>query len=72
MNMEARVAKLIFKAKKDKKKRVETAAAARRLVDPNGMGQQYKVLAVTGTGVRKAEESEVGEVWPFVPGIKSW
>lgn len=66
------MAKLIFKAKKDKKKRVATADAARRLVDPNGMGQQYKVLAVTGTGARKGEKSEMGEVWPFVPGIKSW
>jgi len=72
MNMEARVARLIFKAKKDKKKKSETAAAARRLVDPNGMGQQYRVLAVTGTGARKAEEGEEGEVWPFVPRIKSW
>lgn len=32
-----------------------------RLVDPVGMGRQYKVMGVTGG-------REVGEVWPFIAG----
>ena len=64
MNMEARIGKLILETK-EKERRLAIVAAARRLVDPTGMGKQYKVLGITGTGGRKSAEEE-SEVWPFV------
>jgi NADH dehydrogenase [ubiquinone] 1 alpha subcomplex assembly factor 7 len=39
--------------------------AAARLVDPVGMGKEYKVMGVTG-GAARAADAEV--VWPFVAG----
>ena len=70
MNMEARIGRLILETK-EKERRLAIVAAARRLVDPTGMGQQYKVLGITGTGGRKvAEGQEESEVWPFVTGTE--
>ena len=66
MNMETRIGRLILETK-DKERRLAIVAAAHRLVDPTGMGKQYKVLGITGTGGRKsAEGQEESEVWPFV------
>jgi NADH dehydrogenase [ubiquinone] 1 alpha subcomplex assembly factor 7 len=42
--------------------------AAARLVDPIGMGKEYKVMGVTGSAARTADAEEV---WPFVAG-KIW
>ncbi|KAH8117956.1 DUF185-domain-containing protein [Phellopilus nigrolimitatus] len=73
MNIEARVAQLTLAARQRKANAdadaLAVARAARRLVDPAGMGEQYKVLGVTGTGVRALADGEE-TVWPFVPDLK--
>ena len=66
MGIDARVARLTAaKASTDTAGKEDIARAARRLVDPTGMGVQYKVLGITGTGGRELNDGE-GEVWPFV------
>ncbi|EJD06897.1 DUF185-domain-containing protein [Fomitiporia mediterranea MF3/22] len=67
MGIDARVLRLsASKAGTDKEGKEEIVRAAKRLIDPTGMGVQYKVLGVTGTGAREAGEKEREEVWPFV------
>jgi len=39
--------------------------ATARLVDPAGMGREYKVMGVTGGAARAADTDGV---WPFVAG----
>jgi NADH dehydrogenase [ubiquinone] 1 alpha subcomplex assembly factor 7 len=39
--------------------------AAARLVDPTGMGKEYKVMGVTGGAARAADADGV---WPFIAG----
>ena len=39
--------------------------AAARLVDPAGMGREYKVMGVTGGA---ASATDVDGVWPFAAG----
>jgi NADH dehydrogenase [ubiquinone] 1 alpha subcomplex assembly factor 7 len=41
------------------------AEAAARLVDPAGMGKEYKVMGLTGGAARAADAEGV---WPFVAG----
>ncbi|RDX57085.1 DUF185-domain-containing protein [Lentinus brumalis] len=62
MGLQARVNALKATAKDDdRKKQIDHAAS--RLVDPTGMGSQYKVMALMGK--REAEPTEE-ERWPFV------
>ncbi|KAI0701907.1 S-adenosyl-L-methionine-dependent methyltransferase [Cerioporus squamosus] len=61
MGLQARVNALKASAEDKRKKQIEDAAS--RLVDPTGMGSQYKVMALMGK--RKAEPTEE-ERWPFV------
>lgn len=60
--MGSRVEALVNAAKTEER-RVDILGAAKRLVDPLGMGAQYKVLGVTGKG------SE--EVFPFADKTKN-
>nr|GAT50423.1 predicted protein [Mycena chlorophos] len=55
MRVQALLAKHAGGAQKEKDALMETAA---RLLDPQGMGGQYKVLGLGGAGA---------DVWPFVP-----
>ncbi len=41
--------------------------AAARLVDPAGMGREYKVMGMTG-GAAREMAAEAEGVWPFVAG----
>ncbi|TFK90509.1 DUF185-domain-containing protein [Polyporus arcularius HHB13444] len=62
MGLQARVNALKATAKDDdRKKQIDHAAS--RLVDPTGMGSQYKIMALMGK--REAEPTEE-ERWPFV------
>ena len=67
MNINARVAQLVRNSA-DPVRGGAILRAARRLVDPIGMGSQYKVLGVTGEGARRTPEGKPEEdvVWPFV------
>ncbi|KAI0091038.1 S-adenosyl-L-methionine-dependent methyltransferase [Irpex rosettiformis] len=51
------------KVAKSEKRKTDIENAAKRLVDATGMGSQYQVLAISGTG--KAELSPE-QRWPFV------
>lgn len=51
------------KSARDKDRRMEIERSAERLVDATGMGSQYQVLAVSGTG-RSQPTAE--QRWPFV------
>jgi NADH dehydrogenase [ubiquinone] 1 alpha subcomplex assembly factor 7 len=62
LGLEVRLSALIKAAQTEERKR-DITSSAKRLVDPTGMGIQYKVLGVVGGG-RKG--SKKGEVWPFV------
>lgn len=62
MGLQARVNALKAAAKdQDRKQQIESAAS--RLVDPTGMGSQYKVMALMG---KRNVEPEEEELWPFV------
>ena len=62
MGLRARVAALKAAAPDDAR-RTQIDSAVARLVDPTGMGAQYKVMALTG---KRNEEMDDGERWPFV------
>jgi len=51
----------LLSAAKTEERRVDIMSAAKRLVDPLGMGAQYKVMGITS----KVMESEQEEVFPF-------
>ncbi|KAG0706729.1 S-adenosyl-L-methionine-dependent methyltransferase [Suillus ampliporus] len=62
MGIEIRAAALVRSASSpERKKAIEDGA--NRLVDPLGMGEQYKVLGVVAKSSGGGQE--VGEVWPF-------
>ncbi|KAG1870766.1 hypothetical protein DFJ58DRAFT_24018 [Suillus subalutaceus] len=63
MGIEIRAAALVRSASSlERKKAIEDGAS--RLIDPLGMGEQYKVLGAVAKG--RAEEGRDGsEVWPF-------
>jgi NADH dehydrogenase [ubiquinone] 1 alpha subcomplex assembly factor 7 len=66
MALSQRVAALLRSASSpERAQAIEDAAA--RLIDPNGMGAEYKILGVVGkTTVAGPQDSEViGEVYPF-------
>lgn len=68
MNINARIVQLVRNSA-DPVRGDAILRAARRLVDPIGMGSQYKVLGITGNGARRTPEGKEGEedvVWPFV------
>lgn len=56
----------LLKAAKSEERRDELRGAAARLVDPVGMGKEYRVLGITGE-FPSAERAEGTPVWPFVP-----
>jgi NADH dehydrogenase [ubiquinone] 1 alpha subcomplex assembly factor 7 len=62
MGLDVRVALLARNAPTEERAR-DIENAARRLVDLNGMGTQYRVLGITDGGVVKGKESVV---WPFL------
>lgn len=63
MGIEIRAAALVRSAfSLERKKAIEDGAS--RLIDPLGMGEQYKVLGAVAKG-RAEEGQDVGEVWPF-------
>lgn len=63
MGIEIRAAALVRSASSlERKKAIEDGAS--RLIDPLGMGEQYKVLAAVAKSTGE-EGQEVGEVWPF-------
>ena len=81
MGFDVRLSRLIGTAKKSENKN-DIYRGAKRLVDPSGMGKQYKVLGFTGSGARqpathsdaptsqqpqeKGTSEGIEEVWPFV------
>lgn len=65
MNINARIAQLVRNSA-DPVRGDAILRAARRLVDPIGMGSQYKVLGITGNGAQRAQEGKEDVVWPFV------
>lgn len=63
MGIEIRAAALVRSASSlERKKAIEDGT--RRLIDPLGMGEQYKVLGAVAKSTGE-EGQEVGEVWPF-------
>ncbi|KAG1781736.1 S-adenosyl-L-methionine-dependent methyltransferase [Suillus placidus] len=63
MGIEIRAAALVRSSSSlERKKAIEDGAS--RLIDPLGMGEQYKVLGVVAKS-RAEEGQDVGEVWPF-------
>ncbi|KAI0768010.1 DUF185-domain-containing protein [Trametes elegans] len=66
MGLQARVDALKASAKdEERKKSVEQAA--KRLVDPTGMGTQYQIMGMTG--LRKTDLTDE-ERWPFVEAVQ--
>lgn len=63
MGIEIRADALVRSASSlERKRAIEDGAS--RLIDPLGMGEQYKVLGAVAKG--KAEEGQdIGEIWPF-------
>lgn len=64
----------LLKAAKSLERKQEIASAARRLVDSEGMGTEYKFLAVTPSSRAAASERGGGEeagkeVYPFGKGV---
>ena len=57
MGLEVRVASLVRNAPNEDRK-IAIEGAARRLVDPSGMGGEYRVLGITGRVMEQL-------VWPF-------
>ena len=51
------------RASRDNDRKKDIEAAAKRLIDPAGMGSQYKFLAVTGT---RSAKLTTEQSWPFV------
>lgn len=64
MGIEPRLRKLVD-ANPNAARKDEMISAARRLVDPTGMGVQYRFLGVTGTGWRPLAKGEE-DAWPFL------
>ncbi len=62
MGLQARLDALTASAKTDERKR-QIEQAAKRLVDPTGMGTQYRSMGMTGK--RKTVLADE-ERWPFV------
>jgi NADH dehydrogenase [ubiquinone] 1 alpha subcomplex assembly factor 7 len=63
MGIEIRAAALLRSASSlERKKAIEDGTG--RLIDPLGMGEQYKVLGAVAKS-RAEEGQDVGEVWPF-------
>lgn len=62
MGLQARLDALTTSAKTDERRK-QIEQAAKRLVDPTGMGTQYQIMGMTGKrkGVLADEER-----WPFV------
>lgn len=63
MNINARVAQLVRNSA-DSVRGNDILRATRRLIDPIGMGTEYKVLGITGAGARQPRVEDL--VWPFV------
>jgi NADH dehydrogenase [ubiquinone] 1 alpha subcomplex assembly factor 7 len=61
MGMDVRVDALVKNASSEERK-VEIDKAAKRLVDPVGMGREYQVLGLS-TNLKKDSK---GNVWPFM------
>lgn len=56
----------LTKNAKDKERQNEMQSAANRLVDPTGMGAQYKVMAITAEQTTQGEAKRKGnQVYPF-------
>ncbi|KAH9945038.1 DUF185-domain-containing protein [Epithele typhae] len=62
MGIKQRVAALAASTQDDKR-RNDIENAAKRLVDPTGMGTQYKVMALTGKPLGRMDDAER---WPFL------
>lgn len=52
----------LLRAAKTDKRREEIRSAAKRLVDPVGMGKEYQVMGITN---RPSERMKSASVWPF-------
>ena len=48
----------------DRRRAIEDAV--QRLVDPLGMGREYRVLGITSTSASSARRETHASVWPFV------
>ena len=64
MGLRLRVDALVRNAKTDER-RTAIRDAAKRLVDPVGMGKEYQVMGITNFG-SGAEARSPADVWPFV------
>jgi NADH dehydrogenase [ubiquinone] 1 alpha subcomplex assembly factor 7 len=64
MGLRLRVDALVRNAKTDER-RAAIRDAAKRLVDPVGMGKEYQVTAITNFH-SSAEAQAPADVWPFV------
>lgn len=64
MGLRLRVDALVRNSKTDER-RPAIWDAAKRLVDPTGMGKEYQVMGITNFG-SDSEALAFGEVWPFV------
>jgi NADH dehydrogenase [ubiquinone] 1 alpha subcomplex assembly factor 7 len=62
MGLQLRVDSL-KKAAKSEERKLAIEQAANRLIDATGMGSQYQVLAVSGTGQSQMSPEQR---WPFV------
>ena len=62
MGIETRVKMLVEQAKNEARKK-DIASAADRLVSPIGMGNQYKIMGISGTR-ESALDAETR--WPFI------
>jgi NADH dehydrogenase [ubiquinone] 1 alpha subcomplex assembly factor 7 len=68
MGLEPRV-QALMSAAPDDVRRTEISQAAQRLVDPTGMGKQYKILGIVPweNGMPNADDSRIqNEIYPFL------
>lgn len=67
MGLQLRVDALVRNAKTDER-RTAIRDAAKRLVDPVGMGKEYQVMGITNLGRDASgdETESTAGVWPFV------
>ena len=62
MGLETRVKMLVEQAKDEARKK-DIASAADRLVSPIGMGNQYKIMGISGT---RESSLDAETRWPFI------